>query len=222
MPRSAHKNAALKVLSYLSRIPVEKRRGVYTDNLSVVLDRGKYMLNTASVTYSFEDRYTSFSRALHHIKGAIPGMNKALVLGLGLGSVPYMLRKIHAFRGSVTCVEIDPIVIELAEKYYPDPKEFDQMQIICADAMVWADTCSEYYDLIAVDVFIDNAVPEALASVDFMENLKRLLSNNGILLFSRLSSRKHLETALWKSLRTTFPEAEEIDTGGNVILCFRK
>lgn len=208
-------------LSFLKQIKVESTSGEYSGPLEVVLFEGRYMLNSENATYSFEDKYTSYRTALFTIAEEIKSMKSALVLGLGLGSIPYMLQTKFGFKGTISCVELDKTIIRLAKKYYTDQDLLSALDIHDSDALMWMQLNSQQFDLITVDLFIDKNVPRQFHSETFLQQLKNSLSANGILLFSRLSEKSRSEKTLIDNLKKVFPSAIEIDTGGNLILCYK-
>lgn len=210
-----------KILSYGFNITLERVDSPINGPLEVILADGRCMLNTAQATYSYEEKYTSFKKALHTIADDIPSRKKVLMLGLGLGSVPFILQKVYGCSAPITCVEIDPEIIRLATKYYPFRSGLAQLKLVEADAVSWVSSTQESYDLIIVDVFLDASVPETLHAETFLQNLRKLVAPGGILLFSRLLDRQRFERPLWDHLDRVFPEAAQIDTGGNVVMCFR-
>lgn len=209
------------LLSYFKQIQIEATSGEFSDSLEVVLFEGRYMLNTANATYSFEDRYSSYKTALHTIATQIPQMKTALVLGLGLGSIPQMLQRNFNFTGHIDCVEIDGKIMQLAEKYYPSTPLFNQLTMHKNDALQWMELNTKQFDLIAVDLFIDKNVPLQFQSNAFMILLKKTLQPNGILLFSRMSENYRAEQSLIDNLNLVFPTGKAIDTGGNMIYYYK-
>lgn len=218
---AAKKRIGPYLLSFLKQVQVETTSSEFTHSLEVVLFEGRYMLNTQNATYSYEDKYSSYKSALQHIAKDLPTMKSGLVLGLGLGSIPYMLQRNFNFTGQIDCVEIDATIIDLASKYYPSSKLFNQLKIHEADALNWMEFNHRKFDLITVDLFIDKYVPREFHSATFMELLKQALNPNGILLFSRMTDNTKSEKQLGENLKNIFPEGEIIDTGGNLIFCFK-
>lgn len=208
-------------LSFLQQIKVETTSTEFSGSLEVVYFEGRYMLNSDTATYSFEDKYSSYKTALQTISDEIKPMRSALVLGLGLGSIPYMLQKTFEFTGKISCVEFDKEIIRLAKKYYPDQKAINKFSIYHEDALMWMQLNSEKFDLITVDLFIDKNVPRQFHSITFLNQLKNALTTNGILLFSRLTEKSRSENALINNLKTIFPEAVDINTSGNTIMCYK-
>lgn len=210
-----------RLLSYFVAQKMERVHSGISGDLEVILSEGRYMLNSPTATYSYEDKYTSFRQALSHIKSDLPDYTSALILGLGLGSVPLMLRSLFNFTGIITCVELDPEIIQLAGRYYPQQADFQNFIIHEADAVPWIQAGVERYDLIITDVFQDQSVPVALHSKEFLRALRNRVAPGGTLLFSRLSSQRKFEKRLWENLSEVFPDGEDIDTGGNVILRYK-
>ena len=205
-----------KLLSHFSEIKIETVSSSFSGELEIVLSAGRFMLNTRNATYSYEDKYTSYLFALKQIR--IDPTGKALVLGLGLGSIPWILQKNFRYTGPITCVDIDPVIIACAKKYYPDPEKFNMLEIIQSDAFAWTVHHAERFDLIAVDLFIDRRVPEKFHTREFLIPLAEKLNPGGQLLFSRLMDNSDPEFLLNKNLHEIFPGYREIDTNGNLIL----
>lgn len=218
---TAQKKIGQYLLSFFKQIQVESTSSEFSDSLEVVLFEGRYMLNTPNATYSFEDRYTSYKTALQSIAETIPSMKTALVLGLGLGSIPLMLQRKFNFTGTITCVEIDQVIITMAEKYYPSDSLFNKLSIQNSDALPWMELNTAKFDLITVDLFIDKKVPQQFHSKAFITTLKMALNPNGVLLFSRMSENYKSEATLINNLNIIFPDGKLIDTGGNMIFCYK-
>lgn len=221
MDTPSKKRSFKQIISFVKQIHIESRKGQFGDNLEVLLWNGKYMLNSPNATYSYEDRYTSYRSALYLIKPELLNVRSVLVLGLGLGSIPQMLQKIHKIGCDIHCVEYDKTIIELAEKYYPASCDISKIKIHHSDALEWMKKNTNKFDLITVDLFIDKHVPEKFYSEDFMISLKNALSKQGVLLFSRLKENYKSERSLHQNLQKVFLGGKDIDTGGNLIYCFK-
>ncbi|MFI5171623.1 MAG: spermidine synthase [Chitinophagales bacterium] len=214
-------NVFKHLLSFVKEIQLETTSGDHSDSLEVVLFEGRYMLNTPDATYSFQDRYSSYRTALKVIAEEIKTINSVLVLGLGMGSIPQMLQKLHNYKGEIDCVEFDSVIIKLAEKYYPSSQELSKLIIHKQDAYEWVMTNEKKFDLIAVDLFINKYVPKPFHQKEFLIRLKETLSDRGVLLFSRLKENQFAEQQLWKNLEDVFEEGNDIHTGGNLIYTFK-
>ena len=101
----------------------------------------------------------------------------ALVLGLGAGIVPTKLYK----RGySLDVVEIDPATIKIAKKFFGFKKK--SMNFFFEDARTFVKNCPRKYNLIIIDLFFADGIPEHLTTVEFYNDLKKCLNKNGIIL----------------------------------------
>lgn len=211
-------------LSYLFEQHLESTSSAYNPYLSVSLVRGRYQLNTANAVYSFADLYTNFRMAFQQLEIKSQPVNDVLILGFGLGSIPYMLERVFDCHFNYTAVEIDEEVLYLAHQYAL-PEITSPIEMITANAFDYAAQCETQYDLICMDVFLDDVIPDDFETTDFLGDLKRLLRPQGILLYNRLSYSKEdkekSRSFLEERFRKIFPEAFYIDTESNWILVNR-
>jgi len=106
-----------------------------------------------------------------------------LLLGLGGGSVISSLRERFKYEGNIVAVELDQKVIELAKSeffIFSSPN----LTIHNSDAFEFVKQCSSQYDLVIVDLFIDNVVPPQFYSEEFCQNISNILSEKGSILFN--------------------------------------
>lgn len=212
------------LLSYLVEWHMESAPSPINPHLYVSLSRGRYQLATARAIYSYGDLYENFARTFRRLKLDEEPIEDVLLLGLGLGSVPYMLENVFHKNYRYTAVEIDESVIYLAHKYVLSDLR-SPVEVICTDATAFIRQCAETYDLIAMDIFLDDVIPDEFESVAYLQRLASLLSHRGILLYNRLS-RTHDDlhrTRLFfnEVFRTVFPDATYLDAGGNWVLVNR-
>jgi spermidine synthase len=214
-----------RLLSYVSPIRLETASSDYNPHLEVSLSQGRYMLSTANAVYSFDDLYTNFLGTFRKIKMAkLPG-DQVLVLGLGLGSIPYMLEKTLGFDFQYTLVEIDEVIVDLAYRY--TLKWLDShLNIIHSCANIFASATYQQYDLICMDVFEDDDVPSLFKEAEFLEKLKNILAPNGLLLYNVLSARKmdrfRTERFYKDQFLKAFPDGAYLEIGSNWILINQK
>lgn len=118
-----------------------------------------------------------FAYALEKLAlSAVPAPKRALVLGLGAGFVPMAL----AARGvSVDVVEIDPKVVELAGRFFGF--RTGAVGVHTEDARTFVRRCAEPYDLVLVDLFNGDGMPEHLVTLEFMADLAHCLTPGGAL-----------------------------------------
>ena len=213
-----------KYLSYLTELHVESAPSELNPGLYVCLRNGRYQLCTETAIYSYADKYDNFVTAFQRIDlDTLPG-KRVLVLGFGLGSIPYMLEHKFGRHYEYTGVELDEEVLYLAGKYaLPDLRS--PLELVQTDALRFLQLREEQYDLICVDIFIDSTVPEAFETPEFFELLRERLHPQGIVLYNRLSTtiEHHQENKrlLEERMRPLFPKAGILETKNNHILVNR-
>lgn len=215
----------LKILaSYLWDVHLESTSSDYNDELHVVLSRGRHQLCTANAIYSFDDLYDNYRRAFQKIRVDELGINKVLILGLGLGSIPYMLEKKFGVDFHYTAVEIDEEVARLAHTYTLQNLR-SPMETIIADAHDFIMQNDDTFDLICMDVFVDDVIPQKFHKENYLSALGSALGKDGILLFNRLSRTKadikHTREFFNHSFSQAFPNAAYLDVKGNWMLTNR-
>ncbi len=176
-----------KWLSHLVEIHIESTSSEHNPHLYVSLVKGRYQLSTANAIYSYEDLYDNFALAFEKIDLDRLNIQNVLILGFGLGSIPLILEQLFEKSYHYTGVEIDEEVIYLFNKYaLPELKS--GFELITADALAFVEQANESYDMIAVDIFQDDIIPERFQQQSFLENIKKLLKPEGILLYNRLAN----------------------------------
>ncbi len=209
-----------KYLSYLFELHIESTSSEYNPHLYVSLKNGRYQLSTANAIYSYADLYDNFSGAFQQIDLDKHSIKNVLILGFGLGSIPIILEKMQKSY-SYTAVEIDEEVVYLASKYAV-PQIESPLEIICADAFAFMLQNQKQYDLITVDLFLDDVIPEKFQQKDFLTQVKNALSPNGLLLYNRLNYNKkdhEANQAFYNNtFKTVFPTGRYLKVKGNWML----
>lgn len=103
-----------------------------------------------------------------------------LIMGLGGGTLAKLLRKKYP-NAKITGVEIDPMMIELGKNYLGLGQY--NVEIIIQDGYRFK---KGKYDLIIVDTYCGDNYPKKFESEFFLNNIKKLLSSSGIVIFNRL------------------------------------
>ena len=210
-----------KWLSYLSEIPLESCSSPHNEQLNVLLKNGRFQLCTENAIYSYDDLYDNFTRTFKRLQLSDQNIESVLLLGLGLGSIPFTLERIFDQSYHYTAIEIDEVITELAHRYNLQYLE-SPIEVICTDARVYLDQTEDTFDLICMDIFQDDKVPEDLEELYFLQQLKDRLNPNGWLLYNRLSLNQDDEqqTADFfeNAFRVIFPQATYLDVKTNWIL----
>jgi len=207
-----------KLLSYVYPFKIESTSSEFNEVLEVFLVKGRYQLCAERAIYSHQDLYKNF----RHVFAGLPfdklEGNKALVLGLGLGSVPEMLENMTSKQFEITAVEIDEEVVYLFHKYI-QPSLKKPINIIVANATFFVASCSSKFDLIAIDVYDDVKIPEDFRTKTFIEKIERLLRPNGIAIYNEMVIEgEEFYNSAWKAV---FPDSTAIKVGQNNMLLNR-
>jgi spermidine synthase len=210
-----------RILSYFVSFSIEKQKSKFSELLEVRYSQGRYLLCTENAIYSYEDLYVNFRESFHQIDWNQYKINKVLLLGLGLGSVPLLLEKQFNKKYNYTAVEIDPKVIELAEKYGIFSLQ-SPIDLICMDAYEYVLQNEDQFDLIIVDIFIDTEVPTKFETLIFVEQLKKRLSKQGLLMYNRMTlteaAATKTEVFYEQVFQQQFPNAHFLQIRGNKML----
>jgi len=213
-----------RLLSYFYEQSLEVTASPHNEHLEVRLQNGRYQLCTANAIYSYGDLYSNYYRTFKRLDFAgLPGSD-VLLLGLGLGSIPYMLER--NFRQSLqyTAVEVDEAVAWLAHKYVLGSLA-SPVEVITADAALFVQQSERTFDLICMDVFQDDLVPERFEAVAFLEHVRGCLHPQGLLLYNRLAAnagdRLRTQTFYNGPFRQVFPRGGYLDVGSNWLLTNR-
>lgn len=147
-------------------------------------------MDSKNTNYSYGSLQRILRRGLQSIGFKnIKDSNSILVLGIAGGSVIKTLVNEIDFKGEITGVEIDPEIISLANKYFK-LNEINNLTIIIEDANQFVQKTNQTFDLIIIDIFQDNSMPEFLFETVFIENTKSLLIPGGYLLFNTMIHTK--------------------------------
>jgi len=213
-----------KILSYFKNVLLERTSSEYNPVLEVYLSQGRYQLCTSGAVYSYEDKYENFYTLFKKIDWDKLNIEKVLLMGLGLASVPQMLEQKFHKQFEYYAIEIDPEIIRLATKYILDELK-SPIRIFEMDAEIFVDIVEELFDMIIIDIFDNNVVPEKFDSKEFLTKTANLLAEDGIILFNRLNidEKTHKETMAYYEnvFRVIFPHAVYIVVKNNIILCNR-
>ena len=175
-----------KILSYFYPITVYNKSSNISKSLEVTLYNGKTLLNTKNTNYSYGSLQSVLKKGLLVIgKTEISKMDSILVLGVAGGSVVKTLITDFEFTKSITGVELDPEIIEIANSYF-DLDKVTNFKCIIDDAEQFVSTNKDFYDLIIIDIFKDTEMPEFLFQESFIKAIKQRLNKNGYILFNMM------------------------------------
>lgn len=126
---------------------------------------------------------------------------KILLLGLGGASIPKALN-ILAPRAHLDIVEINSALVPIVNEYFSF-NENQKTNIIIADGAEFVKNApADSYDIILLDAFDSEYIPPALLTDEFMKNVKRIVTKNGIIASNTFIDSKtyDLESKLYKDV----------------------
>src|SRR5690606_30501568 len=134
----------------------------------------------------------------------IPPDARILYVGLGGGAMPMHAHHVLP-RASIDVVEIDPLIVDLAQSYFgfrPD----SLLRVHTADGRAFIESAApESWDLIVLDAFSDDAIPHALATREFLEAVRARLEPSGIVL-SNLWTATDAYSSMLATYRSVFTD----------------
>lgn len=163
---------------------LEEKTSKYNGNLKVVrtFGMGTY-IQSNSLTQSGGIVEAIWKQTIRKIYSQKKDIDKILILGYGGGTIGQLVTKIWP-KANIIGIDIDPMIVELGEKYIG--LKNDNTKVIIGDAFDWVKNVSEKYDLIFVDLYRGDKFPEKFKSLEFVNTIKKGLSGNGMVVFNRL------------------------------------
>jgi spermidine synthase len=202
-----------KLLSYFYPVTVSKIKSDHTPGLETRLENGKLVLNAAHANYSYGALHRVMLQSL--LKVNITADKNCLLLGMGGGSAIKIIQSLSN-QTKIDAVEIDNAIISVAEKEF-NVHQNKNLKIINADAFNYVETCPANYDLIIIDLFIDDAVPAKVFSMQFLYCCKSLLNPNGKAILNAAIPHKVFIQEKENVLKEVFTEVSQELIEGNVV-----
>ena len=146
-----------------------------------------------------------------------PQPQRVYMAGLGGGRVPLLL---HHYLPSahIDCTDIDPGIVKIAKGFFgirPD----ERLNIAIEDGRKWLEDNPTRYDIILLDVFLDNGYsPYRMTTLEFFQLCRQRLVPGGVVAINVLSGDEFI-AAKARTLGEAFPYLYAFaDPSENVIL----
>lgn len=200
----------IKLVSLL--IPITKKvESKFSGCLEITVTGGRKVLNTANANYSYGSLQRVLEFALRRVD--LSSAEEVLVLGLGGGSVITSLRKEFDYENVIVAVDVDPVIIEIAGKEFGIKPDY-RTEIVLDDAYDYLISDCRIYDLIIVDIFIDNRIPEKFLSKEFWTMVKEKTRENGCVIFNSMGESGAImeeikDVLRWQFLISEFDHVEK-------------
>jgi len=150
-----------------------------------------------------------------------PDPERILILGLGGGTLPLAFNELLP-QAEIDVVEIDPAVVRVAREFFGfAPTE--KVDVFAQDGRVFVKRAAhrdENYDLVILDAFNGEYIPEHLMTREFLQEVKSLLGHEAVLVANTfsISDLYDHESATYADVFGRFFNLRADDTGNRVII----
>ncbi|HEU4448933.1 MAG TPA: fused MFS/spermidine synthase [Gaiellaceae bacterium] len=150
-------------------------------------------------------RYTD----LFHLAVAYnPDARRILFIGLGAGSSEK--RMLDDFpQLELHAVEIDPVVVDVAHRYFAVPEDDPRLEISVGDGRRFLAAGDERWDAVVIDAFFADAIPFHLVTREFLQLVASRLEPGGVVVTNAIGAIEgpgsRLFRSIYRTYRTEFP-----------------
>jgi spermidine synthase len=142
-----------------------------------------------------------YVRALAAAVALVRPPRRALVVGLGAGTVPMFLRT--AFPDvDVDVVEVDPTIVEVAREWF-EFADGPHLRVILGDGRAVLEKARRHWDVIVLDAYGESRIPPHLATREFLATVRRRLAPGGAVLANLWGSSTN---RLYRPMLRTYQE----------------
>lgn len=146
---------------------------------------------------------------------------RILIIGLGGGTLPEVYHTLFP-EAEIIISEIDEAVLNVAEDFF-DFEQTDKIKVDIGDGRVYVKRAAlrnESFDLVIIDAFNGEYIPEHLMTEEFLEEIKQLLPEDGMLVSNTFSTSR-LYDAESQTYHNVFGEIINLrmnNTGNRIII----
>ena len=146
-----------------------------------------------------------------------PPQERVLMIGLGGGTFTTLLRR-HYPNLRIDVVEIDPMVVEVAKTFF-GVREDERYRVYVADGAKYVRQTKRRYELVLIDAYGGEGIPEDLSSPVFFNAVKSRLSPKGVAILN-LWDQRGREALMADRFRNSFSESAWIrsEDGYNLVV----
>jgi len=180
------------LLSYFIPVRIKNYISPVSGNLEINLVNGKKILDTSCSNYSYGSLQKILETGLRQIKFD-SRIQSILILGLGAGSVIESIRDVFRSQAPIIAVEIDAQMIEIAINDF-NINRFKNLTLIQSDAFAYMQSSKHTFDLIIVDIFVGDTIPDIFTTPDFVRQLVWHLNSDGKIIYNTLKNTIKINT----------------------------
>jgi tRNA G46 methylase TrmB len=181
----------LKGFSYIWPLTIKTYLSRYSGELYIRYFLGKKVLDCKHTNYSFGGLQKVLKRALELLPFN-PETEKILILGFGAGSVLETIRKQHSKKAHITGVEIDEVIVKIALEEFGISND-NCTKLVLQDAFEFMQLNTNQYNLIIIDLFIVDTIPDPALSAPFLYQVANAMEPGGQLIFNTIPETVSLD-----------------------------
>ena len=188
-------------------------------------DKRYLKLNHRDVWQSVQDKtdlQSGYYYDLLNIAPLLANGKDMLILGFAGGVSAMQFR--HLFNANVDGVEIDPIVVEAAHRYFGVPRDDPQLRIFVDDARPFLQKSVKRYDVIEIDLYQGGEyVPFYVLTKEFFALVRSHLKPDGVAVMNLYSHptalpKADMLSAVGSTMAAVFPSVYLLTAGENHLL----
>lgn len=204
-------------LAHMSERPQPETPRLHQNSQTISLSFETTLIQSCMRLDDPHDLVLDYTRAMMGFLLLKPTPASILMIGLGGGSMLKYLRR-HLPLADITAVELNQGVIDLRQDFHIPPDD-DRLRIVCADGATFLARPPRVYDVILVDGFTGQGMPEGLCSKAFYQHGQKALAPEGLIVANVQADTEHTRQITRRLAKifggqVALVESEE---GGNVI-----
>lgn len=185
-----------KFFSYFYPLVLKTYHSEINGAIELSLQNGKLVVDSANANYSYGLLHELFQELIREFKFSHKDL-KVLILGFGAGSIAKILLQEKQLNIHLTGVELDPLMLEIYEKYFKI-ESLHPFTLIQDNALHYLEKTTKRFDFILIDVFEDINVPKDLLQINFIQALQKSCKENGGIAMNTMLSKDDSFVQLWK------------------------
>ena len=130
----------------------------------------------------------AYTRTMMAFEMFMPQPRELALIGLGGGSIVKWCYHHHP-ETALTVIEINPQVIALSDTFRIPPVD-ERLRILCEDGARFVAETAARFDILVVDCFNSDHLPQELCSLEFYDNCRNVLSDPGLMI-ANICAKNH-------------------------------
>jgi len=209
--------------NYFKPQTIREYRSDHNGLIQVVMAFNKPRLIMGGMLQSGDLMKKAWNKALTKLVEKNKKVEQTLIIGLGCGDCAFEIQKLYP-KALMTGVEIDNQVVEAAQCYF-SLATVKNLKIAIDDgakyvAKLAKEKKTSKFDLVIVDTYIGDKIPQVFTSKTFLSNLTKILNHDGVVIFNRLFAKKNKPTVelFIKQAEKVFGKITLVRTTSNLLV----